>query len=341
VISPIDGVREVRPRDQGQAQVSSCRRARRPSSTRPPRRRPRASARRSQAPREYLEGIPKGRSFSSKSKHLRARGRVRARGRPPHDGPVNPHDILRVKGEKELAAWLVNEIQQVYRLQGVAINDKHIEVIVRQMLRRVRVTTVGETDFLVDEQVEKAFARRCARRSPPSRSVPPVLRAGGDPPRGAAGEAPRPPGGPRRKSTLRFGCERRLQPARRLAHTLPRRALSHAPRARPPGDAEHDQPRAQGLPVRLPRRDRLRRHRPAAPLALLARRAHPEPPRRPGGFDPRLRRPLGPPHRRRHAPRGAVVGARPARRWRAAPGRVPSGNPPRARSRATRSRSRA
>jgi DNA-directed RNA polymerase subunit beta' len=55
--------------------------------------------------------------------------RVRA-GEPLMDGPPNPHDILRVKGEKELAAWLVNEIQQVYRLQGVAINDKHIEVIV-------------------------------------------------------------------------------------------------------------------------------------------------------------------------------------------------------------------
>jgi DNA-directed RNA polymerase subunit beta' len=60
-----------------------------------------------------------------------------------------------VKGEKELAAWLVNEIQQVYRLQGVGINDKHIEVIVRQMLRRVRVKDVGDTNFLVDEQVEK------------------------------------------------------------------------------------------------------------------------------------------------------------------------------------------
>jgi DNA-directed RNA polymerase subunit beta' len=71
------------------------------------------------------------------------------------DGPPNPHDILRVKGEKELSAWLVNEIQQVYRLQGVTINDKHIEVIVRQMLRRVRVKDVGDTNFLVDEQVEK------------------------------------------------------------------------------------------------------------------------------------------------------------------------------------------
>ena len=71
---------------------------------------------------------------------------------------------MRVKGEKELAAWLVNEIQQVYRLQGVTINDKHIEGIVRQMLRRVRVKEVGDTNFLVDEQVEKyVFERENAR----------------------------------------------------------------------------------------------------------------------------------------------------------------------------------
>ena len=76
------------------------------------------------------------------------------------DGPANPHDILRVKGEKELAAYLVNEIQQVYRLQGVAINDKHIEVIVRQMLRRVRIKDVGDTNFLIDEQVEKHIFER-------------------------------------------------------------------------------------------------------------------------------------------------------------------------------------
>ena len=97
--------------------------------------------------REYL--IPKG-------KHIQVQpgDRVRA-GDPLQDGPPNPHDILRVKGERELAAWLVNEIQQVYRLQGVLINDKHIEVIVRQMLRRVRVKEVGDTNFLADEQVEK------------------------------------------------------------------------------------------------------------------------------------------------------------------------------------------
>jgi DNA-directed RNA polymerase subunit beta' len=71
------------------------------------------------------------------------------------DGAANPHDILRVLGEKELAKYLVNEIQEVYRLQGVRINDKHVEVIVRQMLRRIRVKDVGDTDFLVDEQVDR------------------------------------------------------------------------------------------------------------------------------------------------------------------------------------------
>jgi DNA-directed RNA polymerase subunit beta' len=97
--------------------------------------------------REYL--IPKG-------KHLQVQPGDRVRsGDPLMDGPANPHDILRVKGEKELAAWLVNEIQQVYRLQGVTINDKHIEIIVRQMLRRVRIKEVGDTSFLVDEHVEK------------------------------------------------------------------------------------------------------------------------------------------------------------------------------------------
>ncbi len=102
--------------------------------------------------REYL--IAKG-------KHIQVQpgDRVRA-GEPLMDGPANPHDILRVKGEKELAAYLVNEIQQVYRLQGVAINDKHIEVIVRQMLRRVRIKDVGDSNFLVDEQVEKTIFER-------------------------------------------------------------------------------------------------------------------------------------------------------------------------------------
>jgi len=71
------------------------------------------------------------------------------------DGSSNPHDILRVMGEKELAKYLVDEIQEVYRLQGVRINDKHIETIVRQMLRWVKIVDVGDTDFLVDQQIEK------------------------------------------------------------------------------------------------------------------------------------------------------------------------------------------
>ena len=76
-------------------------------------------------------------------------------GEPLMDGPVNPHDILDVLGDQELQRYLVNEVQEVYRLQGVNINDKHIEVIVRQMLKRVRVETVGDTNFLVGEHVDK------------------------------------------------------------------------------------------------------------------------------------------------------------------------------------------
>ncbi|MEQ8162471.1 MAG: DNA-directed RNA polymerase subunit beta', partial [Smithellaceae bacterium] len=71
------------------------------------------------------------------------------------DGMNNPHDLLAIKGEKELARYLVDEVQEVYRLQGVKINDKHMEVIVRQMLRRVRVTDPGDTLFIADEQVER------------------------------------------------------------------------------------------------------------------------------------------------------------------------------------------
>ncbi len=98
-------------------------------------------------PREYL--IPKGKHVSvHEGDHVR-------KGEALMDGSSNPHDILRIKGEKELAKYLVDEVQEVYRLQGVKINDKHIETIVRQMLRRVRIKEVGDTDFLVGEQVEK------------------------------------------------------------------------------------------------------------------------------------------------------------------------------------------
>ena len=80
--------------------------------------------------------------------------RVRA-GEPLIDGPINPHDVLTVLGEKELQRYLVDKIQEVYRSQSVAINDKHIEVIVRQMMRSVKIEEVGDTNFLIDEQVDR------------------------------------------------------------------------------------------------------------------------------------------------------------------------------------------
>ena len=98
-------------------------------------------------PREY--SLPRGVHVN-----VQEADRVRA-GEPLMDGPSNPHDILSVLGEKALHSYLVNEIQEVYRLQGVNINDKHIEVIVRQMMRWVKVEDVGDTEFLVDEQVDK------------------------------------------------------------------------------------------------------------------------------------------------------------------------------------------
>ncbi len=97
--------------------------------------------------KEYL--IARGRYIS-----VQEGDRVVA-GQALMDGSSNPHDILTIKGEKELARYLVDQVQEVYRLQGVKINDKHIEIIVRQMLRKVRVTDSGDTSFLVDEQVDK------------------------------------------------------------------------------------------------------------------------------------------------------------------------------------------
>jgi DNA-directed RNA polymerase subunit beta' len=76
-------------------------------------------------------------------------------GDPLIDGPINPHDVLAVLGEKELQRYLVDKIQEVYRSQNVAINDKHIEVIVRQMMRSVKIEEVGDTEFLIDEQVDR------------------------------------------------------------------------------------------------------------------------------------------------------------------------------------------
>ena len=117
--------------------------------------------------KEYL--LPRGVHVS-----VQEGERVKA-GEPLMDGPRNPHDILAVLGEKELQKYLVDEIQEVYRLQGVNINDKHIEVISRQMMRWVRVEDVGDTEFLLDEQVDKFRFREENDR---------VINAGGKPANG-------------------------------------------------------------------------------------------------------------------------------------------------------------
>jgi DNA-directed RNA polymerase subunit beta' len=97
--------------------------------------------------KEYL--IPKGKHVS-----VQEGDRIQA-GEALMDGVHNPHDLLTIKGEKALARYLVDEVQEVYRLQGVKINDKHMEVIVRQMLRRVKVKDPGDASFMADEQVER------------------------------------------------------------------------------------------------------------------------------------------------------------------------------------------
>jgi len=92
-----------------------------------------------------------------KDKHVMAHdGQVVNKGEMIVDGPADPHDILRLLGVEALARYICNEVQDVYRLQGVKINDKHIEVIVRQMLRRVQISDAGDTRFIVGEQLERA-----------------------------------------------------------------------------------------------------------------------------------------------------------------------------------------
>jgi len=108
-------------------------------------------------------------------KHLRVHegDQVRA-GDRLSEGPVNPHDILRVKGPRAVQEYLLNEIQEVYRLQGVRINDKHIGVIVRQMLQKVRITDSGDTEYLEGEHVDRMDFRDTTRE---------VIASGGKPPR--------------------------------------------------------------------------------------------------------------------------------------------------------------
>jgi DNA-directed RNA polymerase subunit beta' len=92
-----------------------------------------------------------------KDKHVMAHdGQVVNKGEIIVDGPADPHDILRLKGIEELARYIIDEVQDVYRLQGVKINDKHIEVIVRQMLRRVVISDPGDSKFIREEQIERS-----------------------------------------------------------------------------------------------------------------------------------------------------------------------------------------
>jgi DNA-directed RNA polymerase subunit beta' len=104
----------------------------------------------------YEEGGEPVEYLIPKSKHIHLQdGDVVEKGDYIVDGNPAPHDILAIKGVEELAAYLVNEIQEVYRLQGVSINDKHIEVIVRQMLQKVDIVDPGDTDFLPGEQIDE------------------------------------------------------------------------------------------------------------------------------------------------------------------------------------------
>jgi DNA-directed RNA polymerase subunit beta' len=106
----------------------------------------------------YEELIPKWRQLSV------FEGETVEKGEIVSEGPLSPHDILRLKGIPALAEYIVNEIQEVYRLQGVKINDKHIEVIVRQMLRKVEIRATGDSTFIKGEQAEyTAFLEECDR----------------------------------------------------------------------------------------------------------------------------------------------------------------------------------
>jgi DNA-directed RNA polymerase subunit beta' len=103
-----------------------------------------------------LEGIAHEFLITKEKQVLVHDGQVVNKGETIVDGPADPHDILRLKGIERLANYVVDEVQDVYRLQGVKINDKHIEVIVRQMLRRVVINDSGDTGFIVGEQVERS-----------------------------------------------------------------------------------------------------------------------------------------------------------------------------------------
>ena len=115
-------------------------------------------------PGEYL--IPKGKHISVHE------GDVIHAGEELVDGSSNPHDILRILGGKELSKYLVDEVQEVYRLQGVKINDKHIETIVRQMLRKVQIKEIGDTNFLIEDQIDRWVFEEVNNK---------IIAAGGEP----------------------------------------------------------------------------------------------------------------------------------------------------------------
>jgi len=151
IISEIDGVVEFGPAKKGQRRV--------------------VIKAASGMKKEYV--IPHG-------KHLNVyKGDMVIAGQQLIDGAVVPQDILRVSGDKKLQEYLLNEIQEVYRLQGVKINDKHIEVIVRQMLRKVRIEDPGDTVFLIGEQVDKFVFKeenqRVTKKGQKAASAVPIL----------------------------------------------------------------------------------------------------------------------------------------------------------------------
>jgi DNA-directed RNA polymerase subunit beta' len=122
--------------------------------------------------KEYV--IPHG-------KHLNVyRGDMVTAGEQLVDGPVVLQDVLKVSGEHALQQYLLNEVQEVYRLQGVQINDKHIETIIRQMLRSVKITDPGETDFLIGDKVDKQIFgkenQRVMRKKKKPAAAEPVLQ---------------------------------------------------------------------------------------------------------------------------------------------------------------------
>ena len=170
-------------------------------------------------PAEYL--IPKGKHI-----HLQD-GDVVEKGDFIVDGNPAPHDILAIRGVEELAGYLVNEIQDVYRLQGVLINDKHIEVIVRQMLQKVEIADAGETDLINGEQVDKLeLVEINARAREEGKKAPPGIRSCSASPRRRS----RPARSSRRRRSRRpRACSPRPpSTARRTRSTASRRTSSSA-----------------------------------------------------------------------------------------------------------------